>query len=148
MWDKITTQAKIQFSWFLFVLFCVQNFCCIVLKDSLICFAAEGEWYWCVRGDFVFWILQFFSIYFIFILFFLYFLFTHDIYPHPHPRPTTHTHDPRPLPTTHDPRPTTFSYTLAEFVCMVSIFWIVLPQFVIAMTIIFYSETSIKRTPN
>ena len=38
--------------------------------------------------------------------------------------------------------------TVAEFVCMVSIFCIVLPQFVIAMTIIFYSETSIKRTPN
>ena len=38
--------------------------------------------------------------------------------------------------------------TVAEFVCMVGIFWIVLPQFVIAMTIIFYSETSIKRTPN
>ena len=37
--------------------------------------------------------------------------------------------------------------TVAEFVCMVSIFCIVLPQFVIAMTIIFYSETSIKRTP-
>ena len=33
--------------------------------------------------------------------------------------------------------------TVAEFVCMVSIFCIVLPQFVIAMTIIFYSETSI-----
>ena len=40
------------------------------------------------------------------------------------------------------------SYDVAEFVCMVSIFWIVLPQFVIAMTVIFYSETSIKRTPN
>ena len=38
--------------------------------------------------------------------------------------------------------------TVAEFVCMESIFCIVLPQFVIAMTIIFYSETSIKRTPN
>ena len=37
---------------------------------------------------------------------------------------------------------------MAEFVCIVSIFWIVLPQFVIAMTRIFYSETSIKRTPN
>ena len=37
--------------------------------------------------------------------------------------------------------------TVTEFVCMVSIFCIVLPQFVIAMTIIFYSETSIKRTP-
>ena len=37
---------------------------------------------------------------------------------------------------------------VAEFVCMVSIFCIVLPQFVIAMTMIFYSETSIKRTPN
>ena len=36
--------------------------------------------------------------------------------------------------------------TVAEFVCMVSIFCIVLPQFVIAMTIIFYSETSIKQT--
>ena len=33
-----------------------------------------------------------------------------------------------------------------KFVCMVSIFCIVLPQFVIAMTIIFYSETSLKRT--
>ena len=32
--------------------------------------------------------------------------------------------------------------TVAEFVCMVSIFWIVLPQFVIAMTIIFFIETS------
>ena len=40
------------------------------------------------------------------------------------------------------------SLCMAEFVCMVSIFCIVLPQFVIAMTIIFYSETSIKRTPN
>ena len=38
--------------------------------------------------------------------------------------------------------------TVAEFVCMVSIFCIVLPQFVIAMTIIFYYETSIKRAPN
>ena len=37
---------------------------------------------------------------------------------------------------------------VAEFVCMVSIFCIVMPQFVIAMTIIFYSETSIKWTPN
>ena len=42
--------------------------------------------------------------------------------------------------------------TVAAFVCMVSIFCIVLPQFVIAMTIIFYSETLlsgplIKRTP-
>ena len=36
---------------------------------------------------------------------------------------------------------------MAEFVCMVSIFCIVLPQFAIAMTIIFYSETSIKQTP-
>ena len=36
--------------------------------------------------------------------------------------------------------------TVTEFVYMVSIFCIVLPQFVIAMTIIFYSETSIKRT--
>ena len=34
--------------------------------------------------------------------------------------------------------------TVAEFVCMVSIFCIVLLQFVIAMTIIFYSEASIK----
>ena len=38
--------------------------------------------------------------------------------------------------------------TVAAFVCMVSMFCIVLPQLVIAMTIIFYSETSIKRTPN
>ena len=38
--------------------------------------------------------------------------------------------------------------TVAAFVCMVSIFCIVLSQFVIAMTIIFYSETPIKRTPN
>ena len=38
--------------------------------------------------------------------------------------------------------------TVAEFVCMVSMSCIVLPQFVIAMTIIFYSESSIKRTPN
>ena len=38
--------------------------------------------------------------------------------------------------------------TVAEFVCMVSIFCIVLPQFVIAMTIIFYIETSIKLTPS
>ena len=36
--------------------------------------------------------------------------------------------------------------TVAQFVCMVSKFCIV--QFVIAMTITFYSETSIKRTPN
>ena len=35
--------------------------------------------------------------------------------------------------------------TVAEFVCMVSIFCIVLLQFVIAMTIILYSETSINR---
>ena len=34
--------------------------------------------------------------------------------------------------------------TVAEFVCMVSIFWVVLPKFVIAMTVIFYSETSIN----
>ena len=38
--------------------------------------------------------------------------------------------------------------TVAEFVCMVSIFCIVLPHFVIAMTVIFYNETSIKRTPS
>ena len=38
--------------------------------------------------------------------------------------------------------------TVAAFACMVSIFSIVLPQFVIATTIIFYSETPIKRTPN
>ena len=51
---------------------------CIVLKDSLICSVdrGNGEWYWCIHGDFVSWILHF-----IFSLLF--------IYPHPHPRPTT-----------------------------------------------------------
>ena len=34
--------------------------------------------------------------------------------------------------------------TVAEFVSMVSIFCIALPQFAIAMTIIFYSETSLS----
>ena len=45
-------------------LFCVQNLCCTALEDSLIPFTdrVEGEWDWCVRGDFISWILHFFSI--------------------------------------------------------------------------------------
>ena len=64
VWDKMTTCPKIKFSWFLFVLFCVQNLCCTALKNSLIRFSDRvvGEWDWCVRGDFSPWILHFFSI--------------------------------------------------------------------------------------
>ena len=108
VWCESKWRPVLKYNFLDSYLFCVQNFCCIVLKDSLICFADRGEG---GNGTGVyadisfheFYIFFFYLfIYFIFILFFLYCFFTHDIYPHPHPRPTT---------TTHDPRPTAFSYT-------------------------------------
>ena len=87
-----------------FVLFRVQNFCCIVLA---LLTSGNGMVLVCTqRFRFLNFAFFFYSFYFIFILFFLYFYLpttfthTHD----PRPTPTTHTHDPRPLPTTHDPR--------------------------------------------
>ena len=81
VWDKMTTCPKIKFSWFLFVLFCVQNLCCTALKKSLIRFSDRvvGEWNWCIRGDFIPWILHFFLFNLLicsFLFFFSYFFFS------------------------------------------------------------------------
>ena len=84
-----------------FVLFRVQNFCCIVLA---LLTSGKGN------GTGVYAEISFpeFYNFFLFILFSFYFFFTFYL-----PTTFTHTRDPRTTPTTHDldPRPTILSYT-------------------------------------